>query len=188
MSKKIVIAKIISAFGIKGEVKIVAYCQDPLQIEKYPLFDAKDNVLQIKISNKNKAVVGSSGSGDPILIVKLSSISDRNQAEAARGSEIFVKREDLKETVDDEFYYADLIGLEVRSEDGSTIGKVLNIQDFGAGGMLEIEFTESFKNTAAGGNFEKIENFPFSGKIFPEVNIAQNFIRIELPEILNPGQ
>ncbi len=185
MSKKIVIAKIISAFGIKGEVKIVAYCQDPLQIEKYPLFDAKGAALKIKITNKNKAVVGSSGSGDPILIVKIDTIKDRNEAELARGLEIFVNREDLKETAADEFYYSDLIGLAVQTEDGTKIGKVLNVQDFGAGGMLEIAFEESFTQSTAGGNFDKIENFPFSGKIFPQVNIQQGFIQIELPEIFS---
>lgn len=183
MSKKIVIAKIISPFGIKGEVKIVAYCGDPLQIEKYPLFDAKGNALEIKITNKNKTVVGNSAAGDPILIVKLSTIKDRNEAEAARGLEIFVNREDFKETAEDEFYYADLIGLEVRDSAAKKIGKVLNVQDFGAGGMLEISFEEDFRKSSAGKGFDKIENFPFSGKIFPEVNIAQGFLVIELPEI-----
>ena len=182
--KKILIAKIISAFGIKGEVKIVAFCEDPLQIEKYPLFDAKDNPIQIKITNKNKTVVGSSGSGDPILIVKVSTISDRNQAEAMRGTEFFANREDFKETSDDEFYYIDLIGLEVHDADSKKIGKVLNVQDFGAGGMLEIEFEDEFRKTSAGKNFEKIENFPFSGKIFPEVNLKKGFIKIEFPEII----
>lgn len=182
--KKILIAKIISAFGIKGEVKIVAFCEDPLQIEKYPLFDTKDNPIQIKITNKNKTVVGSSGSGDPILIVKVSTISDRNQAEAMRGTEFFANREDFKETSDDEFYYIDLIGLEVHDADSKKIGKVLNVQDFGAGGMLEIEFEDEFRKTSAGKNFEKIENFPFSGKIFPEVNLKKGFIKIKFPEII----
>lgn len=184
MSKKIVIAKIISAFGIKGEVKIIAYCQDPLQIEKYPLFDAKGNALQIKIANKNKTVIGSSATGDPILIAKLSTVKDRNEAEAARGSEIFVNRENLKETTQDEFYYVDLIGLEVRNKESEKIGKVINVQDFGAGGMLEIAFEEKFCKSPSGKAFEQVENFPFSGKIFPEVNIKQGFLTIELPEIL----
>lgn len=184
MSKKIVIAKIISAFGIKGEVKIAAYCQDVLQIEKYPLFDAKENPLKIKITNKNKTVVGNSGSGDPILIVKISGIEDRNKAEEMRGAEIFVNRQDFKETNDDEFYYIDLIELEVLDEKSEKIGKVVNVQDFGAGGMLEIEFEEKFRKSSAGKNFDKTENFPFSGKIFPEVNVKKGFIKIEFPEIL----
>ena len=182
--KKILIAKIISAFGIKGEVKIVAFCDNPLQIEKYPLFDAKGNPIQIKITNKNKTVIGSSGSGDPILIAKVSTINDRNQAEAMRGSEFFVNREDFSETSEDEFYYIDLIGLEVHDENSKKIGKVLNVQDFGAGGMLEIEFEDEFHKSTNGKAFEKIENFPFSGKIFPEVNVKKGFLKIEFPEIL----
>ncbi len=184
MSKKVLIAKVISPFGIKGEVKIVAYCQDPLQIEKYPLFDAKENKISAKITNKNKTVISSSGSGDPILIVKLSNIADRNQAEAARGLEIFVDRQNFNQADEDEFYYVDLIGLTVLDSSSTPIGKVLNVQDFGGGGMLEIEFAEKFCSSAVGKNFGKIENFPFSSKIFPEVNLSQGSIRIELPEIL----
>ncbi len=184
MSKTILIAKIISVFGIKGEVKIVAYCQDPLQIEKYPLFDKKGNQLALTISNKNKTVIAHSASGDPILIVKINTITNRNEAEAARGMEIFVNREDFSEASEDEFYHVDLIGLKVHDGANSEIGKVLNVQDFGAGGMLEIEFSEEFCKTAAGKNFNKIENLPFSGKFFPEVNVKEGFIRIDLPEIL----
>lgn len=184
MSKQILIAKIISVFGIKGEVKIVAYCQDPLQIEKYPLFDKKGNKLSITISNKNKTVIAQSASGDPILIVKINSLNNRNEAEAARGMEIFVNREDFQETAEDEFYHIDLIGLKVQNSDNSVIGKILNVQDFGAGGMLEIEFLEEFCKSAAGKNFNKIENLPFSSKFFPEVKVKEGFIRIDLPEIL----
>ncbi len=184
MSKKILIAKIISAFGIKGGVKILCFCEDPLQIEKYPLCDAKGNSVKIKISNKNKAVVGSNASGDPILIVTIDGVLDRNKAEELRGAEFFVNREDLNETPDDEFYYVDLIGLDVIDATAKKIGKVLNVQDFGAGGMLEIEFEEDFLKTAAGKNLEKIENFPFKNTAFPEVNLKKGFVKMEVPEIL----
>ncbi|NBV06076.1 MAG: 16S rRNA processing protein RimM [Proteobacteria bacterium] len=184
MSKKILIAKVISAFGIKGEVKIVAYCQDILQIEKYPLFDAKGNLVKIKISNKNKTIVGKSGSNDPILIVKISGVEERNRAEEIRGAEFFVSRENFKETKKDEFYYVDLIGLKVINETKKEIGQVLNVQDFGAGGMLEIKFNKEFLKSKAGKDFTEIENLPFTGKIFPEVNLEEGFIRIDLPEVI----
>ena len=71
MDKKIIIAKIISAFGIRGEVKIISYCQNPLDVEKYPLFDQNNQPVELKISNKNKAVIGSTAGGDAILIVKI---------------------------------------------------------------------------------------------------------------------
>ena len=184
MSKKILIAKIISAFGIKGGVKILCFCADPLQIEKYPLFDAKGNAVKLRISNKNKAVVGSNASGEPILIVSIDGVLDRNKAEELRGAEFFVNREDLNETDEDEFYYVDLIGLDVIDADSKKIGKVLNVQDFGAGGMLEIEFEEQFLKSDAAKSLTKIENFPFKNVTFPEVNLKKGFVKIEVQEIL----
>ncbi|MDX2083273.1 MAG: ribosome maturation factor RimM [Rickettsiales bacterium] len=184
MTKKILIAKVISAFGIKGEVKIINYCQEPLQLEKYPLFDAKGNSLQLKISNKNKTAIGSNSSGAPIFIAKITGVDDRNNAEKIRGTEIFINRQDLKQTSEDEFYYADLIGLDVVDKNTKKIGKVIDVQDFGAGGMLEIEFDEEFRKSDLGKNLEKIENFPFSNKIFPQIDLKNNFIVLEIPQIL----
>lgn len=178
MTKKILIGKVNSVFGIKGEVKIITYSSDPLKIEKYPLFDAEGNSLKIKISNKNKAVIGTSN-GDPILIVRIDGINDRNAAEKLRGQEIFANRADFEDTSDDEFYYVDLIGLDVVDMNSKKIGKVLNVSDHGAGGIIEIEFNA--ENLPE--NYDKIENFSFKNQIFPEVNLQKNFIRIDLPEI-----
>ena len=184
MTKKIIIAKVISAFGIKGAVKLITFCQDPLQIEKYPLFDAKGNSIKLKISNKNKAVIGSNSSGDQILIVSIDGVIDRNHAEEIRGAEFFVNRQDLKNIAEDEFYYVDLIGLDVVDAEAKKIGQVLNVQDFGAGGMLEIEFEADFIKSGAGNGLEKIENFPFKNATFPEVNLKKGFVVIDIPEIL----
>ena len=60
------------------------------------------------------------------------------------------------------------------------IGKVLNVLDHGAGGIIEIEFDE----TDLKKNRDKIENFPFKNQIFPEVNLRNGFVRIDLPEIV----
>lgn len=179
MSKNIVIAKVIAAFGIKGEVKIVSYCQNASDIEKYPLFDKNNNPVTIKITNKNKAAIGSTQDGGTIMIAKISLADDRNKAESIRGTEIFTKRENFSQLKNDEFYYTDLIGLDV-VEENKKIGKVLNILDFGAGTMLEIEFEKADPQR----NLEKIENIPFKNEFFGEVNIKEGFIVINLPEII----
>ena len=180
MNKKIVIGKVNSAFGIKGEVKIISYCQNPTQIENYSVFDEKGNIVKIKISNKNKTVIGSSGSGDAILIATIAGITNRTDAEKLHGQELYINRDQLEETDEDEFYHTDLIGLKVIDADKKEIGKVLNIYDFGAGSMLEIEFLAANPKK----NLEKIENFPFKNMTFPEVNVKEGFIRIELPEVV----
>jgi 16S rRNA processing protein RimM len=178
MSKKVLIAKVISAFGIKGEVKILSYAENPLNIEKYELFDAKGNSLKLKISNKNKAVIGTNASGEPIFIAKIEGVNDRTLAETLRGQDLFASRENFSKTKKDEFYYVDLIGLNVVDMDSKKIGKVLSVNDFGAGGMIEIEFDEA----DAKSNREKIENFPFKNAVFPEVDLEKNFIRLDMPE------
>ena len=180
MTKKILIGKVNSVFGIKGEVKIISHCQHAIDIEKYPLFDKNGNVIKLKISNKNKASIGSSGSGDAILIAKIVGVDDRNEAEKLRGMEFFTNRDDFKEVADDEFYQVDLIGLTVIDDAGKNIGKVANVMDFGAGTMLEIEFNQA----DAKRNLEKIENFPFKDEFFPEVDVRGGSIKIKLPEMV----
>ena len=183
MSKKILIGKVNSVFGIKGAVKVISFCQDPIQIENYPLFDEKGNAIKLKISNKNKAIIGTSGFGNAILIATIEGVTDRTQAEKLRGLELFVDRENLDETDEDEFYYVDLIGLDVVNAESKKIGKVINVQDFGAGGMIEIEFTEEFCKANADKKIGKIENFPFKDETFPEINLKKGFIKMEMPEI-----
>lgn len=173
MSKKIPIAKIVSAFGIKGEVKMIVYSDNHLNIEKYPLLNAKGEAIKVKISNKNKAVIGTSG-GDPIIIAKIDGVNDRNASELLRNAEIFVDRKDFAPTKKDEFYYSDLIGLDVIDMNSKKVGKVADVLDYGAGGVIEIKFLDN-----------RIENFPFKNQIFPEVNLENGFIRIEEIEIIN---
>ncbi|MBU6140773.1 MAG: 16S rRNA processing protein RimM [Proteobacteria bacterium] len=173
MTKKILIAKVSSPFGIKGEVRVIAYCENHLNLEKYSLTDAKGNEIKLKISNKNKAVVGTSG-GDPIVIVKIEGVNDRNASEAIRNLEIFANRADFAPTKKDEFYYSDLIGLDVIDMNSKKIGKVVNVLDYGAGGLIDIEFED-----------KRRENFPFKNEFFPEVNLEKNFIRIEEIEMID---
>jgi len=177
MTKKILFAKVNSVFGIKGDVKLIVFSDNPENIEKYSLFDEKENPLKIKISNKNKTVIGTS-SGNPIIIAKIDGINDRNAAELMRGKEIFTNRTDFEETNEDEFYYVDLIGLDVVDSASKKIGKVANILDHGAGGVIEIKFDEIVDGK------DHIDNFPFKNEIFPEVNLKEGFIRFEMPEVV----
>ena len=179
MTKKIAIAKIISAFGIKGEVKVMIYSNEPEKIEKYQLFFADGAPLKLKISNKNKTIIGTS-SDNPIILAKIDGVNDRNASEKLRGQEIFAARDSFEQTSDDEFYYVDLIGLEVIDMNSKKIGKVSNVLDHGAGGIIEIEFDQNYQQNSP----EKIDNFSFKNSIFPEVNLRQGFIRIDLPEFV----
>lgn len=180
MSKNVLIAKVIAPFGIKGDVKVVVFLENFLDIENYSLFDVSGNKVELKINNKNKSAIATSANGDAIIIARISGINDRNMAENSRNFEIFTPRENFKETADDEFYYVDLIGLDVLDCQNKKIAKVINIYDFGAGSLVEIEFINKAPN-----GFKKVENFSFKNEIFPEVNIKKGFVKIILPEIIS---
>ncbi len=177
MSKKILIAKVNSIFGIKGEVKLIVYSDEPHNIEKYRLYNSKEEEIKITISNKNKTIVGNS-SGNPIVIAKIAGVEDRTTAEKLRGQEFFANRDDFAKTKENEFYYSDLIGLQVIDENNNKIAIVNNVMDFGAGGIIEISFTKPQQG------FEKIENFSFKNEIFPEVNLKAGFIKMIIPQII----
>ena len=105
MNKKILIAKIISARGIKGEVKIMYFGDDVKNLEKYPIFDTKNNQIDIKLINKT--AIGFNSSGDKIVASKIAGVDDRNKAELLRGVELFTDRENFSKTKKNEFYIAD---------------------------------------------------------------------------------
>jgi 16S rRNA processing protein RimM len=179
MNKKVLVAKVISAFGIKGEVKIVVFLEDYKNIEKYHLFDINNQTIKLCLSNKNKASIGSNSVRDFILIAKINDINDRNKAELIRGMEIFTDRSNFKENKKNEFYIVDLIGLDVIREN-IKIGKVINVFNHGAGAIIEIEFNS--KNIPKG--YQNIENFPFKDEFFPKIDIENGSITIVLPEMV----
>ena len=102
MKKKILIAKIISARGIQGEVKIMYFGDDVKNLEKYQIFDGKNNPIILKLVNKNAFT--SNASGDKIIVARINGVVDRNQAELLRGTEIFTDRENFSKTKKNEFY------------------------------------------------------------------------------------
>lgn len=177
---QILVAKITTAFGIKGEVKLVCFLEDYKKIEKYPLFDAAGNSLKVTISNKGKTAIKTTATGDVVLIAKVDGIKDRNDAETARGKEIFAKRDNFEEIKSDEFYINDLIGLDVVDMNSNKIGKVENIVDYGAGMIVEIEFDK----IPQGKKTDIINNFPFQSEIFPEIDVKNGFVRIDMPELV----
>jgi 16S rRNA processing protein RimM len=171
MTNKILIGKITSSHGIKGQVKILSLCQNPQDIQNYqPLFDKNDQELKIKITSKPQ------GANKNIFIATISGVIDRNQSEALHNDEIFVNKDQFQETQDDEFYCSDLIGMNVVDENKDKIGKVIDVVNYGAGDIVEIEFKES------SGQKEQIQMFSFRDEIFPEINIEEEYILIVFPD------
>ena len=106
-----------------------SFTADPTSLNDYgPLFASDGRVFEIERLRPSKGVV----------IAKFRGIDDRNAAEALNGVELFVERSALPPAEAGEYYHADLIGLEAVDADGQPLGRVVAVENFGAGDILEI--------------------------------------------------
>jgi 16S rRNA processing protein RimM len=110
------------------------------------------------------------------VLARIPGIEDRDAAEALRGLRLFVPRDRLPPPEPDEFYNDDLIGVAVETVDGTALGTVVSVQDFGAGAMLEVG--------AARGRTVLV---PFTRDVVPVVNLSVRRIVIDPPEGLLDG-
>ena len=153
-----------AAHGIKGEVRITAFTADPLSIADFgPLeTDRKDLVITIAKARLAKTVV----------IATLKGVTDRNAAEKLNGVSLYVDRDRLDTPEDDEFYHADLIGLEARLEDGEVLGTISRIENFGAVDLVDIALRTTRKSTY----------FPFTKAVFPSIFVKDGYVIVRPPE------
>ncbi|MEO0440840.1 MAG: ribosome maturation factor RimM [Pseudomonadota bacterium] len=121
------LAVIIGAHGVAGEVRIKLFCDSLDSLSQHKSYN--DGTLTLKKVKPHK--MGA--------IARFSEITDRNAAEAARGTELSVPRSALPALDEDEFYHIDIIGLRCVSDNGEELGKVFAIYEFGAGDVIEIE-------------------------------------------------
>jgi 16S rRNA processing protein RimM len=132
LENPILMATIGAAQGLRGEVRVRTYTADATALGEYGNLHSEDGrifeILEIREA-KN------------IAIVRFRGINDRNAAEALAGLELFIERDNLPddELEEDEFYYADLEGLEAVDQDGKSYGTVSAVYDFGAGDLLELK-------------------------------------------------
>jgi 16S rRNA processing protein RimM len=164
VADRIRVARIGAAHGIRGEVKLWSFTEDPLAVTQYGPLETEDGKRRFEIEAARQA--------KDFLVARLVGIADRDAAETLRNTDLYVSRERLppiKE--DDTFYHADLVGLAVVSEDGAALGTVTAIHNFGAGDLIEIE-------PAAGGDALLIV---FSETTVPTVDLKAGRIVVVPP-------
>jgi 16S rRNA processing protein RimM len=132
--ERVLLGRITGVHGLKGEVKIIAYTGQPEDIAAYGVLTGANGERHFRISAIRSVKGGT-------VIAILDGISDRDEAEKLRGTDLYVSRTALPlPEDDDEYYHSDLIGLKAISPDGETIGKILAVHSFGAGDLLEVRF------------------------------------------------
>ena len=157
----ICVGAIAGAFGVKGEARIKSFCAEPADIADYsPLATEDGRTFDLKLG---RAIKGG-------YAARLSGVQTREQAEALKGTRLYAPRERLPGLPDDEYYHADLIGLEVVDTGGASLGKVRAVHDFGAGDVLDVL-----------GDKELM--LPFTREAVPTVDLTARRIIADLSEI-----
>ncbi len=161
---RICVGAIAGAFGVQGEVRLKSFCADPAAIAAYAPLYSEDGSrsFTVKITRSLNGA----------LAARLSGIATKEQADAVRGLTLYADRAKLPTLPDDEFYHADLIGLEVLDTGGAVLGKVQSVQNHGAGDILEI-YAPGLKTTLL---------LPFTHAVVPTVDLTAGRIIVDPPE------
>jgi 16S rRNA processing protein RimM len=131
MAERVIVARIGAAHGVRGEVRLWSFTQDPLAVASYGPLETKDGARRFEIETVRAA--------SDHLVARLKGVADRDAAQALTNLDLYVPRDRLPAIdEDDTYYHSDLIGLDAMSADGVQIGTVHAVHDFGAGSVLEI--------------------------------------------------
>ena len=163
MSALVCVARIGAAHGVRGAVKLWTFTEDPFAVKRYGPLLSKDGKRQFEVATAREA--------RDHLVATFKGVTTREEAERLNGIELYVAREKLPATDDDEYYHTDLIGLAAVTTEGDTLGRVLAIHNFGAGDIIEIAPP---KGTTI--------LLPFTNAVVPEVDLKGGRVVIALPQ------
>ena len=125
--KPVTLAAVAGAHGVTGEVRLKLFGEGVESLRRYRAFnDSALTVQKLREDGKGGAVA------------RFAEVTDRNAAEALRGTLLTVKRSEMPPLADGEYYHADLIGLDCISTAGDLLGTCVAVDNFGAGDVLEV--------------------------------------------------
>ena len=160
---RVCVAQIGAAHGLKGEVRLRSFTQEPSDFASYGPLETEDGSRQLEIEKTRLA--------EDHFVAKFEGIDDRNAAEALRNVNLYVERDRLPSVADDAtFYHADLVGLSAVTRDRSTFGEVIAVRNFGAGDILEIRRDDGSSLM-----------LPFTETAVPEIDLARGTMVVDPP-------
>jgi 16S rRNA processing protein RimM len=166
MSDRLILVAVVGgAFGVRGEMRITTYTEDPAALARYRDLLRQDGSPGLTVLSARPAKAG--------VVARVKEVDTPEAADALRGLKLFIPRDRLPAPTDeDEFYLADLIGLAVVTPGGEPLGQVKAVQDFGAGDLLEIA-------PAEGGATWWL---PFTREAVPQVRLAEGVLVAVRPD------
>jgi 16S rRNA processing protein RimM len=168
--ERILVGAIAGAHGVRGQVKIKSFTDDPAAVAAYGPVTDESGRRSFRLT-----LTGGAGAANGMVIARIDGVSDRNGAEALKGLRLYVARAALPPTEEGEYYRADLIGLRAERRDGSVYGQVVDVQNYGAGDLLEIERADG-----------ETEYLPFTLATAPLVDIPRGRLVVEPPVVVEP--
>ena len=167
MADRVCVAQIGAAHGIRGEVRLHSFTEEPSAVTAYGALESEDGRRHFEIETLRPAKDG--------FVARFKGIADRNAAETLTNLKLYVPRERLP-PVDDKntFYHADLVGLAAVTPDGAALGTVRAIHNFGAGDIIEIEPADAGEALM----------LPFTEATVPSVDIANGRLVVVPPDII----
>jgi 16S rRNA processing protein RimM len=153
MADRICVARIGAAHGVRGEVKLWTFTEEPLALADYNPLETQDGARTFEIEVVRAA--------KDHVIARIAGADDRDAVQKLTHLELYVSRDRLPPVEDGAYYHHDLIGLIAETKSGETLGTVLAIHNFGAGDVIEI-------GPLDGGDSVML---PFTDEVVPEVDL-----------------
>lgn len=165
MSEALICVGVISgAYGVQGEVRIKSFCAQPDDIETYSPLTTEDGKRSFAL-----ALIRPMKNG---FVARIAEVATKEQADALKGTQLFARRDQLPSLPDDEYYYSDLVGLEVFDTGGASLGHVKSVQNHGASDLLEVHTAAATATVL----------LPFTRAAVPTVDLAAGRIVADPPE------
>ncbi|KPQ18156.1 MAG: 16S rRNA processing protein RimM [Rhodobacteraceae bacterium HLUCCO18] len=164
MAERVCVGAIAGAFGVRGEVRLKSFCAVPEDIASYGPLTLEDGSCSFTVKLTASVKGG--------FAARLEGIATKEAADALRGRRLYAPREALPALPDDEYYHADLVGLEVCDTGGKPLGRVSAVLNHGASDLLEIRAPGQSHTTLV----------PFTTEIVPTVDLEAGRIVIDPPD------
>lgn len=161
------VAVIVGAHGVHGAVKVKSYTQVPEDFSSFGPLLGEDG--QVVLTPKNPRPINNA------FTMRSPEIKTREQAMEMKGTLLYIPRDILPEPEEDDFYYTDLVGMDVKSTDGKRVGTICGVHDFGAGDMLEIKPDKKAEKQASFFH-------PFTKLAVPKVDLKARRVVIHIEE------
>lgn len=161
--RRICLGIVTGAHGVRGLVRVKSFTTESASIGAYgPLEDER---------GERRFDIAVVGAAKGVVLASIGGVTDRDAAERLKGVRLYLRRESLPPPGEEEYYHADLLGLRVELRDGSELGQVRAVHDFGAGDSIEV--------VHPGG---RVVMVPFTRAVVPVVDIAGGRLVVDPPE------